>query len=353
MNPRWQGVPFLSDLSSGIFAAESPAAYAHFCNLLARLNPDLIQLEHPFMWPLVKRMRHEGRLDGIQIIYSSHNWEGPLKESILLRAGVPSSKAAAVRAEIEAMEAELVSAAAVVIAVSPADAEIYRGLTTEPKVFVAPNGTSRPPAEIVGQGHKATVVRKNVDGKFMFFVGSAYPPNIEGFQRLVAEGGFYFLPPEKAVVVCGGASEGIFNTGEYQRFILGNSERVQFLSNLDDADLWAFKDAAHLFLLPIEFGGGTNLKSAEAIASGKWVIATSNALRGRDEFMDAPGIIVANTQAAFREAMIKVMASPPLKLTAKERMAREQVYWDQVMINSGVREVLTALPRRAAGSRAA
>jgi glycosyltransferase involved in cell wall biosynthesis len=350
MDARWQGVPFLGDLSSGIFATESPAAYTHFSNLVARVSPDIIQLEHPFMWPLVKRLKQEGRLDGVQIVYSSHNWEGPLKEGILLRAGVARAKAAALRAEIEAMETELVSAAALVVAVSPADAEIYRGLKTQAQILVAPNGTSRPPAGMAGK--KTPIEREYFGGKFMFFVGSAYPPNIEGFRRLVADGGFYFLPPEKAVVVCGGACEGIFLTDEYQRFLMGNSERVQFVPNLDDDQLWAFKDAAHVFLLPIEFGGGTNLKSAEAIASGKWVIATSTALRGRDEFVNAPGVLVANTPAAFRAAMIKAMASPPLKLTAKERTARDQVYWDRVMANSGVREALKALPPRV-GSRAA
>jgi glycosyltransferase involved in cell wall biosynthesis len=347
MDVRWQGVPFLGDLSSGTFAAETPAAYAHFSDLIARFDPDIIQLEHPFLWPLVRRLRGEGKLDGVAIVYSSHNWEGPLKEGILVGAGVPKIEAAALRAHIEELEAELVEAASVVIAVSPADADIYRSMTRSPKIVVAPNGTSRPPEAPASPKDAPSMARDLFgDDKFMFFVGSAYPPNIDGFRRLVADGGFYFLPPRKSMIVCGNASEGIFTSGEYQRFLLGNSERVQFQPDVDDAQLWALKRAAHAFLLPIEFGGGTNLKSAEAIASGKWVITTSTALRGREAFVDAPGIVVADTPKAFRKAMIQVMASPPLKLSAKERAARDQVYWDRVMINSGLRDALQALAPR-------
>lgn len=344
---RWQGVPFLGDLLSGLFAAETPAAYAHFANLVARFDPHIIQLEQPFMWPLVQRLRREGKLDGVEIVYSSQNWEGPLKESILLKSGVAPGKAADLRIAIETIETEVTQAASVVMAVSEADAEIYRSLTEPSKIFVAPNGTSRPPA---ATGDKAALLLKHFgDRKFMFFVGSAYPPNIDGFRHLVADGGFYFLPPHKALAVCGGASHGIFASYEYQRLLAGNSERVQFFADPSDDELWAMKQAAHAFLLPIEFGGGTNLKSAEAIASGKWVITTSVALRGRDAFVGVPGIIVADTPRAFRQAMIKVMASPPLKLSAKERAAREAVYWDQVLFNSGVGAALEALPSRVQG----
>jgi hypothetical protein len=38
-----------------------------------------------------------------------------------------------------------------------------------------------------------------------------------------------------------------------------------------------------------------------------------------------------------------------LELTAKQRASREAVYWDQVLLNSGVRAALEALPPRVRG----
>ncbi|PVM89674.1 hypothetical protein DDF62_11235 [Caulobacter radicis] len=344
---RWTDTPFVTDLASGRFAAENPAAYAHFSGLVARQRPDVIQLEQPFLWPLVKRLRAEGKLDGVSIVYSSHNWEGPLKEALLLNAGISATKAAEFRAEIEAMETELAGASDIIIAVSAEEAKVYAAMETSARILLAPNGTSRPPGRLVESKAKAEFG----DAPFMFFVGSAYPPNSEGFIDLVATGGFYFLPPHKRLAVCGGASDAIFSHPEYQRFLGANSQRVHFFPDLGDEDLWAVKASAHAFLLPIKFGGGTNLKSAEALASGKWVIATSTALRGLDRFLDAPGVIVADTPAAFRKAAIKVMGSPALKLTKAERDARDTVYWDRALALSGlgqaIGEARTPVPSRA------
>jgi glycosyltransferase involved in cell wall biosynthesis len=346
VEPRWADVPFLGDVASGFFASESPSAYEHFSRIVTRFKPDIVQLEHPFLWPLVRRLRAEGRLDGVSIVYSSHNWEGPLKESMLLRAGVPAEQAASYRTLIETMEAELAAVSSIIIAVSAEEADIYAGMATSATVLVAPNGTSRPPA--AASPSRSEVLARFDGGKFMFFVGSAYPPNVEGFGELVADGGFYFLPPHKAVAVCGGASDAIFGSPEYQRFLGGNGERVHFFPDIGDEDLWSLKGAAHAFLLPIKFGGGTNLKSAEALASGKWVVSTTMALRGLDRFIGAPGVLIADTPEGFRRAIIKVMNSPPLKLGKADIEARASVYWDRAMAGSGLGEALVALDRRGA-----
>ncbi len=346
VEPRWASTPFLGDLASGFFASESPAAYEHFSRIVAKYKPDIVQLEHPFLWPLVRRLRTEGRLDGVSIIYSSHNWEGPLKESILLRAGVPAEQAGRYRALIESMEAELAAASSIIIAVSAEEAAIYAKMETSATVLVALNGTSRPPA--MASASQSDALDRFGGGKFMFFVGSAYPPNVEGFSELVADGGFFFLPPHKAIAVCGGASDAIFMRPEYQRFQSGNGERVHFFPDLGDDDLWALKKSAHAFLLPIKFGGGTNLKSAEALASGKWVVSTTIALRGLDRFIGAPGVLIADTPQGFRKAMIKAMNSPPLELSKAEIEARASVYWDRVMAGSGLSEALAALGKQGA-----
>jgi glycosyltransferase involved in cell wall biosynthesis len=62
-----------------------------------------------------------------------------------------------------------------------------------------------------------------------------------------------------------------------------------------------------IVLLPIVETGGSNLKTAEAILSGKIVIATSIALRGYEEFKDEPYIIIANTPDDFKSAIKKCL----------------------------------------------
>jgi hypothetical protein len=65
---------------------------------------------------------------------------------------------------------------------------------------------------------------------------------------------------------------------------------------------------AACLLLPITYGGGSNLKTAEALLSGKPVIATSAAFRGFRQFADVPGVAIADDKTRFTAAMARALA---------------------------------------------
>jgi len=329
---EWRDLPLVGDLQSGVFAETAPNAYQHFLALFRRVAPDIIQLEHPFLWPVVRAIRAEGVCAGTPVIYSSHNWEAPLKYEMLLKSHVAEPKARKVRDHIVALEQELVTASAAVVAVSEADAEQYRRIAPEKPVFVVPNGVSRP---VEPQPGDQALVEIYGGEKYLFYVGSAYPPNIDGFLNLVLKKGLFFRPPVKSLAICGGVSHGLFTDQRYQALLHANSRRVHFFPDVTDHGLEALKRGSHAVLLPIQFGGGSNLKTAEALASGKWVVATSVAMRGFSKFVDQPGVIIADTPEAFRTAIIEVMAKPPLKLTKAAAKLRETVYWDRGFETSG------------------
>jgi glycosyltransferase involved in cell wall biosynthesis len=332
-SPEWAGLPFTEDLQAGEFAARSPAAYAHFRRIYDRVQPDIIVLEQPFMLPLVQKMQTEG-LTKARIIYSSQNWEGPLKEAVLLKAGVSAKVTQKIAASVERIELEALAAANLVLCVSQHDADIYRARSTAP-VLVAPNGVDR----AVSLDQSPHPVLGHFGGrKFIFYVGSAYPPNIEGFNKLVSDDGLFFVPPLKAFAICGGMCDQIFNSRSYQQFVSANSERVQFFPQIEDDVLVALKAATHAIILPIQFGGGSNLKTAEALVAGKWIVTTSLALRGFEPFANAKGVVIADSPREFRLAISKVLSEPPLQLTSQQLKAREDLYWDRAFILSGAEE---------------
>jgi len=322
----FDGIPFVNDLQSGIFAAQNPDVRRHFTQLVLQKKPRAIVLEHPFMWPLVKKLREDSTLAEIPLIYSSHNWEGPLKRDILVRTGVDESDAHRISQQIEQLEREVVSASNLILAVSESDAATYRTLSPDARVIVVHNGVDRIAAPGTSDDARMQVLG---DQRYFFFVGSAYPPNVDGICELLLEGGLFFVPPEKTFAMCGGAAGGIFRDPRYQKFLSANSERVHFFEKIDDGDLAFLKSHAHAVLLPINFGGGSNLKTAEALASGKWVIATPTSMRGYEEFIDEPGVVIAADRRAFRRAVMEVWRKPPLELTAAARDRRESVYWDR------------------------
>jgi len=319
-------VPFVSDLLSGRYAAENVGVVDHFSRLLFEKKPQAITLEQPFMWPLIKRLRESPEISKIPIVYSSQNWESPLKIEMLIRSGVDRQIALKVGKEIEALERELADASVAIFVVSEADANVYRSFAPDKPVVVVRNGVNRPQS---GAIIKNADLRGLQDQRYFFFVGSAYPPNVEGICDLLLQGGLFFVPPEKSFAICGGAAGGIFRHPTYQQFLAANGERVDFFENILDDQLDALKRAAHAVILPISFGGGSNLKTAEAMASGKWIIATPTALRGFEHLLGEPGIIIADNHKTFRRAVMEIYRRPPLELSPEAVLRREVVYWDR------------------------
>lgn len=326
-NHELQEVPFVGDLLSGIYGAKEAAVVEHFSNLVRRKSPALIVLEQPFMWPLVKRMRLDPAIARIPIVYSSQNWEAPLKLEMLVHSGVDRALARKVAAQIDQLEREAVEACDLIFACSHADAAIYREIDPQKRVIVVKNGVTRPRNESEQKNQRFC----DLVDRYMFFVGSSYPPNSDGLCNLLLEDGLFFMPPKKGFAICGGASEGIFRDARYQRFLASNGDRVNFYTDISDHELGSLKASAHVIILPINFGGGSNLKTAEALATGKWVVATSTAMRGFEEYLTEPGLIVADGRLNFRKAVIRAFNSEPLQLSTAEKDRREAVYWDRCL----------------------
>lgn len=333
-------VSLIGDLLSGRQGASNEASFQHFLNIVERLKPDALQLEHPFMWPLTKRLREALGASTPLLIYSSHNVEAPLKEAILASSGVEADLRRRICDDIEQMEAEVCREAALVVCVTAAERNHYLHYCSPENVIVVPNGVDRPPEVIQTSAQCRETFQ---DRPFVFMVGSAYPPNIEGACRYVFKDGAFMVPPIKSIAVCGGVGDGILNHPSYQRFLAANSRRVHFFSEIEDSELWAVKSACHVVALPIDTGGGSNLKTAEALALGKWVVATPMAMRGYEAFIGIEGLIVVNDTRSFRIAVAQALRSQPLAVSDQSRPARDSLHWDRCFETSGLADRLTRL----------
>ena len=331
-------VALIGDILAGRQGAANEASFQHFLNLIKQVNPDALQLEQPFLWPLAQRLRQTLGAATLPLIYSSYNVEAPLKDAILVSGGVASDLRRRICEAIEQMEAEVCREAALVVCVTPEERNHYLRYAPADTVVV-PNGVDRPPNII----EESARCRANFESRpFVFMVGSAYPPNIDGLCRYVFRDGAFMVPPIKSIAVCGGVCEGILSHPSYQRFLTANARRVHFFPEIEDPELWAVKTACHVVALPIDTGGGSNLKTAEALALGKWIVATTVAMRGYEQFSGAEGLIIANDSASFRRAIAQALQSPPLNISEASRHGREAVYWDRCFAESGL---VVRLPR--------
>ena len=96
---------------------------------------------------------------------------------------------------------------------------------------------------------------------------------------------------------------------------------------MTESELSGLLATAHVLILPITRGGGTNLKTAEALWSGRHVVGTTIAMRGFEDFCSTRGLVIADDPSAFQKAIREAMSSPALQLEAAERQQRSRVLW--------------------------
>lgn len=321
--PDELGGGWASDVVAGPYCAENEEAYRHFSTIFNATEPDIISLESPFLYALAKKLQDDaGR--PVKLIYSSQNVEAPLKREVLNATGLDAKSVGRIVSAVESVEREAVERADLVIAVSESDAAVYRTWAPKKHVIVRANGIDAPHAPVFERP-------EYFPEPYVVFVGSAHIPNRDGFMNLIVGDGLQFLPPEKAIAVIGNVSDLIYQHPVFQRRVTSNCDRVQFYPNASDEALATLLQHSNAVLLPISTGGGTNLKTAEALVAGKWVIGTPQSFRGYEVFQHDPNVIIAATRDEFVEGIRKALANPPPALSQLQEDQRAALLWPRVL----------------------
>ena len=306
--PRYNHIWQVYDLTNGEVLAHDTECFAAFVRLVERAQPDVLMLEHPWLWPAVKQL--PPRLQ-TPVIYNSYNCEADLKRRILQEAGINDADIIAL--EIDGLERELVAVSAAVSATTEADAAIYREWTTCP-VVVAPNG-----AERRIRSHLRGVLPDIVMPwwRYLLFVASAHPPNGAGFIDLAMKS-LASLGSEHRILVAGTVCDMIAEHLRKAAGSIAGSDRLILLGEVSPATLDCLIENAAGLLLPVTYGGGSNLKTAEALLAGHPIVGTMKAFRGNERFTTLSGVVIAETREQFGYAMQRVLSGDVPPLTQSE-----------------------------------
>lgn len=233
-------------LGQDLFTYDGMAAFCksdltHLQDAIDDEQPDLIILEHPWLYPFV---------GDVPFIYDAHNaeafltslrWPGGIDEQVvteLERAAVTNAKAITYCSEL--------------------DSEILRKFypITAPMHFI-PNGTDLP--------------NKLAEGKTknLIFVGGNYGPNIRAAQELANQA---HLLPDYTIQIIGSCG----------KRVVTSQPNVELYGHVDDDTLDALHRNAFAFVNLVETGSGTSLKVARAMSYGLPVISTKVGARGYD-----------------------------------------------------------------------
>jgi hypothetical protein len=292
-------MPYLHECYFPQVVAETEALRAEFFDRVASAQPEIVLLEHPWMWPLVKQIAGV-RSGNIRVIYDSQNVEEDLKRRLLADAGVMVPDGI-LESALE-VERDLVRSAWLTVVCTQADADAFSARGA-PRVLVVKNGTVRRGQVTLSGALPPPLLPKQ---RFVFTIGSYYGPNVGGFFKYVASA-LWRLPSNTRVVVAGRMCEPISDLIHDSPLEKYTTDRLLSLGMIDETVLEALIANTSAILLPIDVGGGSNVKTAEALASGRPIIATPHAFRGFAEYEHLPRVTVSATPGAFESAILAAL----------------------------------------------
>lgn len=285
------------DVDAADFLIEDERERAVVSTAIDRFRPDVILLEQCWLWPFVRLYREERNAAHVPVVYSSQNVEQFLMPNLVADLD-PHARDRLVR-KTRDIETDLLRHASGVIAVSQADAEAFRAECRD--VLVATNG--------VWPRQEATNLedwsRRLKAYSVAVFVGSAHPPNASGFATMVGPS-LAYLAPDERVVAIGGVCSILDEVETYAEHRGVNAARVVRVGVQDGGSLSALIELCDLILLPIAEGGGTNLKTAEALYNRKPIVGTSLAFRGYESFARFPGVHVCDEPERFKRTIVEI-----------------------------------------------
>lgn len=285
----------------------------------------LVVLEQPWLWHEVERIKR--KFPGVKVIYSSQNVEWELKYKIFQRY-LGNLDFEPIVKFIRDLEIKILENVDAILAVSVED-EVWFRNHCQSEVILAKNGTSFDQEEIN--------FSRTVSSSYGLVVGSAHPPNIEGVFTYLSDPDAW-LPRGSFLKIVGSLSsalEPIWN-GLANRW---GEPCVELIESISDDELKDVIMKSSVVLLPVSYGGGTNLKTAEALASNSYVVGSRPAFRGYEEYTVEAGVYMVESSMEFKIRTIGCLNKPE---SIDRGRLRLELHWNNALepMKSRISEML-------------
>jgi glycosyltransferase involved in cell wall biosynthesis len=270
-----------------------------------RKNARAIVVEHCYLAPLP--------LDyGDRFVYSSQNIEAKLKAQLL--QWHPLRKE--LMATVEHIERQAVECAAAIVAVSDEDAlGLLRGKRTAGPTIVVRNGADvPPPGELLAP--ELAKLRKEIYQRSVLFLGSAHMPNVESANIIV----------DRIAPAC----------PDIEFHLIGSvcntlhapiPTNVRLWGILDENAKCAVMQSCSIAINPMVSGGGSNIKLADYIGNGLFVVTTEFGQRGYPASINSHIAVAAieDFPRAIKDALSRADWLAPEVREARQLFFREQL----------------------------
>lgn len=290
--------------------------------LLQKLTPDAIVFEQVYLYLGMRNLLKELGLQ-IPLIYSSHNVEAEMMKEIFTANNI-SELYGEELARLEGIERELVRTGIGTIAVSNQDAQEFRrwGGT---EILVLGNGTSPKGSSRFKRLRVRRVMKQLNITSYALLVASSHQPNVSGFVEVLGTR-LGYIPEDSMIFVAGDLCRALYPEVNRTNSTWGHLfwSRVFNWDRVSDSTLSALFSEATCIILPITSGGGSNLKTSEALCSGKPIIATSTAMRGYEDLVSAENVTVTSDYKVFKDSLVLAL-NDSQKATS---ISTSRLHWD-------------------------
>jgi polysaccharide biosynthesis protein PslH len=288
----WMASSYFSGLPYSAQKYYSKAYVAKATEVVATGHYDVVIIDHAQLawldripWP-----------KGTKVILNSHNIEQDIYQAQVKKATNPILKQIYQREAklVKAMEDRLAAKADGVWTVTTTDAAYFATVTSRDrsKVFSLPGN-------VMDLADRVTTPSYDIG-----MLGTwTWQPNKEGLEWFF-EFVYPHLPPTLSIHIAGKGADWIEN----------RYPNVKYCGFVPDPQ--AFLAEAKVIAIPSLGGGGIQLKTIKAIASGASIIATPEALRGINDC--PPFVSIADTPADFARQLTELAASTTIRDNRQE-----------------------------------
>jgi hypothetical protein len=225
---------------------------------------------------------------------------------------------------VSELEKQAALEADVLLSVTQADLDYFALTGSKAKLVLAPNA-SRP---LIQEPHLGNSIISDLGlCRYALFIGSNHPPNVHGFLKILGDS-LEYIHPDFQIVCVGGASIGIlkhFDSLEDRTLPLS---RVRLLVNLANNEIDQLRTEASVILLPILDGGGSNLKTAEALLSPTKILATTHSFRGFEAYSTSPGVYISKSTNDFRKVLAMISRSHKDEEVVRSQFDEQPLTWN-------------------------
>ena len=271
--------------------------------------PDAIIFDHPWLWTEAKKLKEI--FPKVKLIHSSHNIEF-LTKSELLKGLDQNAKIEAVK-YVRSVEEEIAKECDLILCVTELDKLWFQNNGAK-NVIDSNNGTLTTPQRV------------SSTNKYALVIGSGHPPNVEGSIKYLYDA-TEWMPESSRLIYVGSICDGL--RGNVGREIdLAKDTEVIFLGARSDEELNKLIASANVIILPIPYGGGSNLKTAEALCSGRPIVGTTKSFRGFENFIGSRNTVIEDDLDSFKEACFNFVEE---KLPTVYRYGHEKLLWKSTL----------------------